>query len=309
MKIYRLKRKKIILNNNLFRKFIANIQMNDAEQVVATSIVWKNMFSKYKLQKKIAQISSTEILKHYSSYYLNGLSDGACAGFELSKFSTKLKYLIREPIRIREVNKILNKKFSNNLLLTNPPLSSNAYSGCIWMFKIRNFNIPIEISDHIYFLLKVYDELKKSAISGKTFLFIGDGSALLSNLILNIFPVKKAVFVDLPHFLIRQYIVNVDFNTICEFYTPSQVKKIPYDCYAVVNQDSFPEIPTNQLKNYLSNNILKINSKIFSYNQKPLDKYHSNWTKLLKKKDWKLDYHERSYMRKKYYLEIYSKLK
>ena len=86
----------------------------------------------------------------YLNYFQNGLSDGACAGKRMHDLSYKIKYIFREPNRIRRVSHDLKMKFGNYDFLKNPMLSNNAFSGRHWMFKYRDFDIPIELSDPVF---------------------------------------------------------------------------------------------------------------------------------------------------------------
>jgi hypothetical protein len=271
------------------------------------SPIWNNVLYKYKLQNDVTKFDIYELLDMYSSYFQNGLSDGACAGARMKNLLYKIKYLFRESNRVRVVKKMINEKLYRGLSLKKLPLCKNAYTGELWMLKIDNLDIPVEICDHLYFLMLIYNDLKFLSTQGKTFLFIGDGSGFLSNLILNIFPVKKAIFVDLPQFLIRQYIVNNKFMGKIKFYTPPQFNNIESGEYIIINQDSFPEIPKKDFVKYISNSTARQVFKIFSYNQKPLDEYHIDWSKILLNNSWSLVSHQISQTRKKYFIEIYSK--
>ena len=149
------------------------------------------------------------------------------------------------------------------------------------------------------------NELKKKNYNDRNLFFIGDGSGFLSNLILNSIEVKKCIFLDLPQFLIRQRIVNNDFRKKSKFLTPCQIKDENLNNFLIINQDSFPEIPINDLKvyfSYLKNHRVKI---IYSYNQKPKDKFHSDFVQLLNSFDAKCISSYESIIRKNYYIEKY----
>jgi hypothetical protein len=307
MKIYKLKKYEIDFDLIKFENFLEQIKDNDQNFSQSLSPIWRKVLFNYKLQNDVTKLEINELIDKYSSYFQNGLSDGACAGLRMQNLLYYIKYLFRELYRARVVKKLINEKCYEDISLEKLPLCRNAFTGEIWMLKIHDLDIPVEICDHLFFLIKIYDDLKSLSAEGKTFIFIGDGSGFLSNLILNIFPVKKAIFVDLPQFLIRQYIVNNKFIEKIKFYTPPQFNKIDLGNYIIINQDSFPEIPKQDFINYVSNTSVKYVSKIFSYNQKPLDKYHINWSKILLDNSWNLVSHQISKTRKKYFIEIYSR--
>ena len=308
MKIYKLKKREIKIDKIEFQRFLLSIKENDLNLDKSISSIWRNVLKKYKIQNDVSKLEINELINIYSSYYQNGLSDGACAGARMHNSLYKMKYFFREFHRLRIIKKIMNKKNHINLSLKNLPLSPNVFTGEIWMLKADDLVIPLEICDHLYFLFAIFDDLKYAASQGKSFLFIGDGSGLLSNLILNLFSVKKAIFFDLPQFLIRQYIVNNKFIKKLEFYTPSNFKSLKKDEYIIINQDSFPEIPKQDLHKYTNDKLIKNKSKIYSYNQKPIDDHHSKWNDILKYNGWDLLSSQESLSRRKYFIEVYSKV-
>ena len=152
-----------------------------------------------------------------------------------------------------------------------------------------------------YFYLNIYDQIKQACDKNKPILFIGDGSGFLSNLILNTIQVERAVFIDLPQFLIRQFIVNQEFKNSCRFFIPNQVHEIPSDNYVVINQDSFPEIPITDLHKYTSDGLVTKGAQLFSYNQKPIDNLHTDWYKLLVDSGWSRSGYFKSKLRREFY--------
>lgn len=308
MKIYKLQKQKIKIDEIEFQKFLLSINQNNSKLDKSISSIWRNVLKIYKIQNDVSKLEINQLINIYSSYYQNGLSDGACAGARMENMLYKIKYFFRELNRLRIIKKIINKKTYINLSLKNLPLSPNVFTGEIWMLKVDDIEIPLEICDHLYFLLTIFEDLKIAASQDKSFLFIGDGSGLLSNLILNLFSVKKAIFLDLPQFLIRQYIVNNEFIEKLEFYTPSNFDSLKTDEYIIINQDSFPEIPKEDLDKYTNAKLIKNKSKIYSYNQKPIDDQHSKWNDILKYNGWDLLFSKQSSSRRKYFLEVYSKV-
>ena len=283
------------------------INLNSDKKNLSISPIWKRVIDKFSIQKKIIENQASEnILQLYEKYFHNGLSEGACAGKTLHySFRTKLKYYLREPFRIKKIVKELLKNGYDENFINNLPLSRNAYSGGAWKIKVFKYNTLLEISDHLYFYIFLMNELKKKNYNDRNLFFIGDGSGFLSNLILNSIEVKKCIFLDLPQFLIRQRIVNNDFIKISKFLTPCQIKDENLNNFLIINQDSFPEIPINNLKvyfSYLKNHRVKI---IYSYNQKPKDKFHSDFVQLLNSFDGKCISSYESIIRKNYYIEKY----
>lgn len=305
MKIHRLEKRKIEIDINSFEQFLLMIKKDDSTVEESISQIWNSVIKKNTIQNNVTKLNTTELINIYSSYFQNGLSDGACAGARMKSIFIRFKYLMREPKRLKIVKKLLEHQFSNDFMLNNLPLSSNVFSGEIWMSKYKDIDIPLEICDHLYFFLKFYNELKTLIAEGNTLVFIGDGSGFLSNLILNSFQVKNAIFIDLPQFLIRQYIVNFEFKHKCKYHIPSQVEEINKDKYILINQDSFPEIPLNDIKKYISKDLLLPGSKLFSYNQKPKDNSHIRWDEILKMNSFNLSFEEESKTRSNYFLEIY----
>ena len=100
--------------------------------------------------------------------------------------------------------------------------------------------------------------------------------------------------------------MNNDFIQISKFFTPDQIKNKNFNNFVLINQDSFPEIPVNDLKvyfSYLKNGAIKT---VYSYNQKPKDNSHSDFVKLLCDYNARCTFSYASIMRKKYFIEKYN---
>ena len=103
-------------------------------------------------------------------------------------------------------------------------------------------------------------------------------------MILNSMAVKKAIFIDLPHFLIRQMIVNSDLNCDQSYLAPNFAANIRVDGRVVfINQDSFPEISSEWVNKYLAIADDAAATEVFSYNKVDRSYGHANYHAVLAK--------------------------
>ena len=114
-------------------------------------------------------------------------------------------------------------------------------------------------------------------------------------------------FIDIVHFLLKQFLTNFN-ETKTSFYLAENFSYENFPSSQVlVNQDSFPEINNQGLKNYF--NLIK-NSKIdyvASYNQELYVHSHTNFRKMLFESGMKSLIRFESTMRKDYFIEIFKK--
>ena len=282
--------------------------------------VWENVFNKFptNIFELIYKKEIHKISKAYEDYHVNGISDGACAGKGLEKISKKIQYSRRNFSRLKSLAKHLELQHNNqnffekdNFILLNKiiskfHISDKLYEGQAWTWEIDNKKIHAEIFDHIYFadiLLKLSDIYK-----WEDFTFLGDGSGILSSLLMN--NQKKDAnykFIDIVHFLLKQFLTNFN-ETKTSFYLAENFSYENFPSSQVlVNQDSFPEINNQGLKNYF--NLIK-NSKIdyvASYNQELYVHSHTNFRKMLFESGMKSLIRFESTMRKDYFIEIFKK--
>jgi len=266
------------------------------------SQIWTNVFNKY--DKSNVRLTGSRDVKRvrdlFEEYFVNGLSEGACVGQAMSEFSTRYKYLKRERNRLGALFLHMNpgvgktySRFGNRFKvskrnheymvgqLSNLPLSNLLFSGKPWLNEVDKHSYLLEISDHYYFF-----DIIQRYVKGKVLkpVFIGDGSGILSNMLLTSeIDVRDATFVDLQHFLIRQYIVNFHEKAKIRKFAYAQdfdASKIDGQELTIINQDSFPEIPQECLKSYFE--LIKDNkvNRVISYNHHDL-RGHSNYRELL----------------------------
>ena len=273
------------------------------------SPVWEKVFSKFgetDLNKSKNEIDSTNLKENYENYFVNGISDGACVGADLYRPRSAIKYALRGKARYKILKKHYDFNDYEKLNLDNLNLSSELSSGQPWLQKISDKWINPEIIDHLYF----YETCKDLPISFDNILFIGEGSGILSNIFLNKMHIKSAAFIDLPHFLIRQHITNyASKNTTQLYITPDQLENLVVDNQrrVLVNQDSFPEIPEEYLNVYFELINAGYITDVLSYNKKDFTEGHSNFRKMLLKRDVDCKLSFESVMRKDYFIEWYSK--
>lgn len=267
-----------------------------------SSGVWKRVFEKFKSADKIQNLINKHTIKSfYENYFINGLSEGACVGADMSRLKTKLKYKYRGYNRFK-VLKNLSDFLDNNHLHDYLRLDKSYNIGSPWLEYCDSNWINPEVIDHLYFYLSIKDSLSKF----DNICFIGDGSGILSNIILDELPFEKVVFIDMPHFLARQYIVNYNSKEISKFFNPDNIQSILFEQkFAIVNQDSFPEIPGFYLNKYL--NIIKQNydSQIYSYNKKDSSDGHCDFQNILKDNGFNFSYTFESSIRSNYYIQRY----
>ena len=105
MKIYKLKKYEIDFDLIKFENFLEQIKDNDQNFSQSLSPIWRKVLFNYKLQNDVTKLEINELIDKYSSYFQNGLSDGACAGLRMQNLLYYIKYLFRELYRARVVNK------------------------------------------------------------------------------------------------------------------------------------------------------------------------------------------------------------
>ncbi|MDC1470203.1 hypothetical protein N8474_00145 [Gammaproteobacteria bacterium] len=271
------------------------------------SPVWDKVFSRFgksKLNEEKDKIDKSELKESYENFFVNGLSDGACVGADLTRPRSAIKYAIRGNYRY----KLLNKHYDfagRKLNLESLEISKEMQSGKPWLQKISGKWINPEVIDHLYF----FEICRDLPVPFDNILFIGEGSGILSNIFLNRKNIKSAVFIDLPHFLIRQHITNyASKNTVQSYITPNQLEDLVHDNQrrVLVNQDSFPEIPEEYLNRYFDLIDTGYITDIFSYNKKDSSEGHSNFREILLKRNIKCKLSVESVMRKDYFIEWYS---
>jgi hypothetical protein len=319
----------IKIPHEIIQSFIAEVGMPKASEAENISEVWKKVFNKFdNLNNRDTSNSSvSEIQSLFENYFVNGLSDGACVGKAMESIFTRYKYLSRERNRLGSLylhrNPGVTKSYSRmgtNLKLTDQQyrniisemsslnLSDLVFSGKPWMNISKGSSYLLELTDHYYFFDIVNRYMKNKVIKP---IFIGEGSGILSNLFLTSNAVvQDAVFIDLQHFLIRQYIINFsERNKVSNYiyaqdFQPSLIKSTGM---TIINQDSFPEIPERALDSYFTPIKEGKIDRVISYNHLDLRGDHVDYRKMLVGYFGEPLIRQESLVRKGYFIEIFEK--
>jgi hypothetical protein len=318
----------IPIPKEIIQTFLDEVGDVKSPETNSVSKIWNKVFDKYDKTtlRDTRGKDPKEICELFEEYFINGLSDGACAGQAMGEFSSRYKYSKREKTRLRALYLHMNpgversyshfgstykisKEQLNNIVteISEIPLSNLLFSGMPWLNSLYGKNYLLEISDHYYF----YDVIKRY-MRGKILrpVFIGDGSGILSNMLLSLdCQVENSIFIDLQHFLIRQYIVNFDHRSeISRFIYAQDFNQniITDDNLTIINQDSFPEIPSTCLKEYFS--LIQYNkvNRVISYNHLDL-RGHVNYRGMLLKYFGEPLVRFESPIRKGYFIEIFER--
>ena len=294
----------------------------------SVSQIWTKVFNKY--DKSNVRLTGgrdvAQVRDLFEEYFINGLSEGACVGQAMNELSTRYKYMKRERNRLGALFLHLNpgvgktySRFGNRFKvsrqnlqdlvgkLSNLPLSSLLFSGKPWLNKVEKHSYLLEISDHYYFFDIIQRYVKNSVLKP---VFIGEGSGILSNMLLTSdIDVRDATFIDLQHFLIRQYIVNFDEQAKIQKFVYAQdfdASEIDGRGMTIINQDSFPEIAAEGLKSYFE--LIKCNKvdRVISYNHLDL-RGHSNYRKMLVEYFGEPVIRFESIIRSGYFIEIFER--
>ena len=184
------------------------------------SQIWHKVFDKYgKSSLRLTSGKDSEQVRDlFEDYFTNGLSEGACVGKAMGELSGRYKYLSRERGRLGALYLQLNpgvektySRFARRFKITDQqladvvkkivklPLSGMLFSGKPWLNEINGYSYLLELSDHYYFFDAIQRYLKDEVLKP---VFIGDGSAILSNMLLESdMKISDATFIDLQHFL------------------------------------------------------------------------------------------------------------
>lgn len=272
------------------------------------SPVWQAVFSKFgiaKINEAKDEANFGVIETSYEEFFLNGLSDGACVGSDLKRPRSAIKYSLRGKKRFNLLKRHVAFQSGKENPFTNLNFSPQVHSGQPWLQFVSNQWLNPELIDHIYF----YEVCKNLPINTKNLLFIGDGSGFLSNIFLNNSCVETANFIDLPHFLLRQHIVNYDLTEITQKYlTPDMIEELSpaSGSRVLINQDSFPEIPEQFLNIYFDLISQGHVTDILSYNKKDPSFGHMDFKQILMKRKIRCCFSMESIMRPGYFIEWYS---
>tara|TARA_B100000787_G_scaffold165270_1_gene148965 strand:- start:13771 stop:14739 length:969 start_codon:yes stop_codon:yes gene_type:complete len=272
------------------------------------SPVWEAVFSKFgisKLNETQGEVDYELLKSSYEDFFVNGLSDGACVGADLKRVKSAMKYAVRGSRRLILLKNHFDFTGSYSDPLSSLALSPELSSGRPWLQKLSGAWVNPELIDHAYF----FELCRYLPIPKERLLFIGDGSGILSNIFLNNTNVKEATFIDLPHFLLRQHIVNNGLTSVSKKYlTPDQVDGLTNinQRRVLINQDSFPEIPEQYLEIYFDLITSGYITDVLSYNKKDSSFGHADFRSILLSKGIKCLLSVESVMRPGYFIEWYS---
>ncbi|GAB6098075.1 hypothetical protein JCM14469_43300 [Desulfatiferula olefinivorans] len=283
------------------------------------SPIWKNVFNKFgdDIFTLFQDQKYDQLATAYANYYTNGISDGACAGKKLDSWVHRLKYTIRNELRIR---KLINY---SKFLLDWQKLSDTQLTKSFVDFLFDNYSIPekiligqpfgwqygknflhAELIDHVYFGQFILSAINFTGT--KSIAYLGDGSGLLSSFInSNCNEIKRKVYIDLAQYLFRQYIVNDVGENDKFLYAESFDAESFQGIDMLINQDSFPEIPESSLRNYFSLIHQGKIKYIFSYNQESCTHGHSDFRSILIENGMLSAFRTFSSLRKNYFIELF----
>lgn len=303
----------------IFKNFFNDCGVVSKNQTyLEISPVWRKVINNWTGENIFEKIENKDIKslqKLYEHYYVNGISEGACAGKEfedengnftgwtknirnierVKPLSNYFEYDMEEP---EKVYKLLFDKF-------NVPQVINI--GRAWGWQYDDIFVNFELADYFYSLDIIIKILKQYSLD-KT-MFIGDGTGTLSTLLYNNFKIESSHNIDLSHFLLRQYTNNYHNNTEINYhYAENFDVNYKHDTQIIINQDSFPEIKTESLQRYIGN--AKINKVpfILSYNIEngiSFNEHHSDYRSVILNQGyssiWRLD----STLRPPYVFELF----
>jgi hypothetical protein len=230
-----------------------------------------------------------EIKLAYENFYVSGMSDGACGGKGLDKFSRRWEITKRNINRIQPLQNHLGLvKLGNTNYLTPPEFYSkisnyfnipeNIKFGQPWGWYYGDSFYHYELADHLYFsdiIIKILKLLNLNKIC-----FLGDGSGLTGCLVNSNYDIKGSHFIDLAHFLVQQFILNKDYNAHFHYAENFDENNI-IDSQILINQDSFPEIRQDCLEKYLKCIAVNKIKYVLSYNVENLYKNHVDYQSML----------------------------
>ena len=312
----RYKHKEIDLN--IFKSFFKECgKVSKNETAFEISPVWERVLNTWTGEDVFVNIEqgNTESLKKmYENYYVNGLSEGACAGKELED---KNGNFIGWKKSLRNVNRVIPLSEHFNYNSTQPKdvykfLFDKFYIpevinvGRAWGWQYDDIFVNFELADYFYSLDIILNILKEYNLN-KT-MFIGDGTGTLSTLLYNNFQIESSHNVDLSHFLLRQYINNYNNTKIKYHYAENFNVNYKHNTQIIINQDSFPEIKTESLQKYIRNAKLNKVPFILSYNIEKgisFNEHHSDYRSVIFNQGyssiWRLD----STIRPPYVFELF----
>jgi len=282
------------------------------------SPVWERVFNRWTgdgVFKKIENQDIKSLKEMYENYYVNGISEGACAGKE---FEDENGNFIGWEKNTRNVNRVipLSEHFQCNSIQPTEVYKSlfNKFNipdilniGKAWGWNFDDVFVNFDLADHLYsldILMKILEQYDLN----KT-MFIGDGTGVLSTLLYNNSEIESSHNIDLSHFLLRQYINNHENDTKIKYhYAENFDVNHEHDTQIIINQDSFPEIKTESLQKYIGNAQKNKVPFIFSYNIEngiSFNEHHSDYRSVILNKGYSSIWRLESTLRPPYVFELF----
>ena len=196
-------------------------------------------------------------------------------------------------------SKLINAKLEVKNILKQLPTNIDIKQ--FYRFRISDFEIPIDFLDHLYFYEVIQSFIGKK---NQDFIEIGSGTGTLS-LMLSEIGKHNLNMIDLAPFLINQnLLIGNDHD-----YLPSEyIENLnPKNIKFAVNQDSFPEISSNELLKlikFINDCEVKY---IFSYNQTSNYRNQSDYRSMLVSSGFKEIISYISPMREGYKIKIFER--
>ena len=253
---------------------------------------WTN--SSVDVFKSLEEENLPNLKEIYENYYVQGVSEGASSGkaFEnVDKGGNGDQYKQQKTQRNIKRFELISDYFNfntkdigeiYNLLLDKINIPQEPNIGQTWGWWYNNTFIHFELAEYIYLSDIIFNILKKYNLDKITFL--GEGSGVLSSLIYSNYNVKKSYHIDLSHFLIKQYLNNVNNTNIHYYYAEDFKENTLCNSEILINQDSFPEMSDKSVYRYIKNAKFNGVSYILSYNKSTTFEggtKHSDWKKIL----------------------------
>ena len=200
------------------------------------------------VESLVADPSPRSIRHFYEAFFLNGLSDGAAVGVKMSDPRTLMKLVLRERKRL---NHLEGLAIGYGFSLATPFRDF----GCPWGLNIGGKLVNFEMTDHMYFALVLHKLIQRS--NARELIFLGDGCGYLAQAVAAIMPpgsIDKAIFIDLYHFLVRQFLLWEMNQAIPAEYLNGEASHYPLSTAAkvLINQDSLVEITERQQDKYFT---------------------------------------------------------
>ena len=171
-------------------------------------------------------------------------------------------------------------------------------------FSINGSRIPTDLADCKYFAdfidaVLAIKGIRRNAVS---FCELGGGSGLFASEFFSRDENAQYIFADLVPFLVWQ---SVLFEDKCDYLPAECVENWSGRVDVLINQDSFPEIPVDILRNYINAFISMGVKHVFSYNQGSQLRGQSDHVRVLLDAGFELLLCHGSVVRKGYRLEYY----